>query len=206
MVRRIVSFREAMECIPAGFKAMVPAILILIFALTLKNMTGLLGSTEFVTGFVSANIDKFGFVLPAVLFALAVFISFSTGTSWGTFGILIPIAVSLGSVLDEKMLLICVSACLAGSVCGDDCSPISDTTIMASAGAKCYHINHVNTQLPYALTVAGVSLVTYIIAGVTESVIALPIGVVLMLGTLIVIGKITGFKKDDSLNPLTDAE
>ncbi len=205
LIRRIVSFKEAMECIPAGFKAMVPAILILVFALTLKNMTGLLGSTEFVTGFVSANIDKFGFLLPVVLFGLAVFISFSTGTSWGTFGILIPIAVSLGSVLDEKMLLICVSACLAGSVCGDHCSPISDTTIMASAGAKCYHINHVNTQLPYALTVAAVSAVTYLIAGLTESIISLPIGLALMIGTLIVIGKVTGFKKDDSLNPTVSA-
>ena len=206
MIRRVVNFKEAMDCIPAGFKAMVPAILILIFALTLKNMTGLLGSTEFVTSFVSGGIDKFGFVLPVVLFALAVFISFSTGTSWGTFGILIPIAVGLGSILDEKMLLICISACLAGSVCGDHCSPISDTTIMASAGAKCNHINHVNTQLPYALTVAGVSAVTYLIAGLTESVISLPIGVVLMIATLIVIGKITGFKKGDYLNPTTDEE
>ena len=201
LCRRTVNFREAMECIPAGFKAMVPAILILVFALTLKNMTGLLGSTEFVTAFVGGSIDKFGFVLPVVLFLLAIFISFSTGTSWGTFGILIPIAVGLGTVLDEKMLLICVSACLAGSVCGDHCSPISDTTIMASAGAKCNHINHVNTQLPYALTVAAVSAVTYLIAGLTESVISLLVGLVLMIGTLYVIGKATGFKKDESLNP-----
>lgn len=169
LIRRIVTFKEAMECIPAGFKAMVPAILILVFALTLKNMTGLLGSTEFVTGFVSANIDKFGFLLPVVLFGLAVFISFSTGTSWGTFGILIPIAVSLGSVLDEKMLLICVSACLAGSVCGDHCSPISDTTIMSSAGAQCIHLNHVTTQIPYALTVAAVSFFSFLVAGFTKS-------------------------------------
>ena len=189
--RRILTFKQAMDCIPVGFKAMVPALLILTFALTLKNMTSLLGSTEFVTALVENNIGSFGFLLPLILFGLAVLISFSTGTSWGTFGILIPIVVGLGSVLSETMLIISISACLAGAVCGDHCSPISDTTIMASAGARCNHINHVSTQLPYALTVAGVSAVTYIIAGLTQSVISLAVGVVLMLGTLIVIGKIT---------------
>ncbi|MDO4481565.1 MAG: Na+/H+ antiporter NhaC family protein [Bacillota bacterium] len=188
--RRILTFKQAMDCIPVGFKAMVPALLILTFALTLKNMTSLLGSTEFVTALVENNIGSFGFLLPLILFGLAVLISFSTGTSWGTFGILIPIVVGLGSVLSETMLIISISACLAGAVCGDHCSPISDTTIMASAGARCNHINHVSTQLPYALTVAAVSCVCYIIAGLTESVISLAIGIVLMFGTLFVIGKI----------------
>lgn len=202
--RRILTFKQAMECIPVGFKAMVPAILILTFALTLKNMTSLLGSTEFVTELVSNNIGSFGFLLPLILFGLAILISFSTGTSWGTFGILIPIVVSLGSVLSETMLIISISACLAGAVCGDHCSPISDTTIMASAGARCNHINHVSTQLPYALTVAAVSCVTYIIAGLTQSLLALPIGIVLMLGTLFVIGKVVN-KKPVSEPPVTEA-
>jgi len=195
--RKILSFKEAMDCIPAGFKAMVPAILILVFALTLKNMTSLLGSTEFVTAFVEGNIGSFGFLLPLILFGLAILISFSTGTSWGTFGILIPIVVGLGGVLSETMLIISISACLAGAVCGDHCSPISDTTIMASAGARCNHINHVATQLPYALTVAAVSCVTYVIAGLTESIISLFIGIALMLVTLVAIYKITTKKSPD---------
>lgn len=192
--RRILKFTEAMDSVPAGFKAMVPAILILIFALTLKNMTSLMGSTEFVTGFVETNIGVYQWILPVLLFGVAIFISFSTGTSWGTFGILIPIVVGLGGVLSGTMLVIAISACLAGSVCGDHCSPISDTTIMASTGAKCHHINHVATQLPYALTVAAVSAVTYVIAGLTESIIALPIGLVLMALTLFVLGKTVGEK------------
>ena len=195
--RKILSFKEAMDCIPVGFKAMVPAILILVFALTLKNMTSLLGSTEFVTAFVEGNIGSFGFLLPLILFGLAILISFSTGTSWGTFGILIPIVVGLGGVLSETMLIISISACLAGAVCGDHCSPISDTTIMASAGARCNHINHVATQLPYALTVAAVSCVTYVIAGLTESIISLFIGIALMLVTLVAIYKITTKKSPD---------
>ena len=205
LCRRVITFKEALDCVPVGFKAMVPAILILIFALTLKNMTGLLGSTDFVTGFVSNYVDTFGFLLPLILFGIAIFISFSTGTSWGTFGILIPIVVDLGTILDEKMLIISISACLAGSVCGDHCSPISDTTIMASAGAKCNHINHVSTQLPYALTVAVVSAVTYYIAGLTESIISLFAGIVLMLGTLIVISKISK-RKENKEGPQAPAE
>lgn len=194
LIRRAMSFKEMMDSVPAGFKAMVPAILILIFALTLKNMTSLMGSTEFVTEFVQGHVSVYQWLLPVLLFGVAVFISFSTGTSWGTFGILIPIVVGLGPIISEQMLIIAISACLAGAVCGDHCSPISDTTIMASTGARCNHINHVNTQLPYALTVAAVSAVTYVIAGLTESIIALPIGLVLMLLTLIVIGKTVGEK------------
>ncbi len=196
MVRRVVSFKQAMECIPVGFKAMVPAILILTFALTLKNMTSALGSTEFVSTLVGNNIGTFGFLLPLILFGLAVLISFSTGTSWGTFGILIPIVVSLGTVLNDKMLIISISACLAGAVCGDHCSPISDTTIMASAGARCNHINHVSTQLPYALTVAAVSAVSYVIAGLTQSIISLFIAIALMFATLFIIGKIVKNKSN----------
>ena len=192
--RRIITFSDAMECVPAGFKAMVPAILILVFALTLKNMTTLMGSTEFVSAFVEQYMSAAHWVLPVLLFGVAVVISFSTGTSWGTFGILIPMVVALGATISESMLIIAISACLAGSVCGDHCSPISDTTIMASTGAQCYHINHVNTQLPYALTVAAVSAVTYVIAGLTESIIALPIGLVLMILTLVVIGRTIGEK------------
>ena len=194
LIRRVITFKASMECIPTGFKAMVPAILILSLALTLKNMTSLMGSTEFVTNLVQSNIDSFGMFLPLILFVIACFISFSTGTSWGTFGILIPITVGLGGVLSETMLIICISACLAGAVCGDHCSPISDTTIMASAGARCNHINHVSTQLPYALTVAGVSAVSYLLAGFIQNIIVLPIAIVLMVGTLIVIGKITKSK------------
>lgn len=197
LIRRTLSFTEIMDSVPSGFKAMVPAILILIFALTLKNMTTLMGSTEFVTSFVQSHMSVYEWVLPVLLFGVAVFISFSTGTSWGTFGILIPIVVGLGPVISEQMLIIAISACLAGAVCGDHCSPISDTTIMASTGARCYHINHVNTQLPYAFTTAAVSAVTYVIAGITQSIIALPIGLVLMWLTLVVIGKTIGEKVNE---------
>ncbi|MCR5682038.1 MAG: Na+/H+ antiporter NhaC family protein, partial [Clostridiales bacterium] len=146
VARRIISFKDAMECIPEGFKAMVPAIMILTFAGSLKNMTSALGSAEFVEGFMSGAAEGLTALLPAVIFLVAVFISFSTGTSWGTFGILIPIVTSIFPASSELMY-IGMSACLAGSVCGDHCSPISDTTIMSSAGARCDHINHVSTQL-----------------------------------------------------------
>jgi len=199
MIRRVVSFKDAMDSVPVGFKAMVPAILILTFALTLKGMTTLLGSTEFVSAVVSNNMHTVGFLLPLILFGIGSLISFSTGTSWGTFGILVPIVVSLGTVLSPTMLIICISSCLAGAVFGDHCSPISDTTIMASAGARCNHINHVSTQLPYAVTVAAVSAVTYVIAGITQSIVSLPIGIVLMLGTLTVIGKMAKKKGDKSV-------
>ncbi|MBE6725984.1 MAG: Na+/H+ antiporter NhaC family protein [Ruminococcaceae bacterium] len=196
--RRVITFKEAMECFPDGFKAMVPAILILTFAGSLKNMTSLLGSAQFVKDFMSGAAKGLTTFLPAVIFLVAVFISFSTGTSWGTFGILIPIVTSIFPASSELMY-IGMSACLAGSVCGDHCSPISDTTIMSSAGARCDHINHVSTQLPYAITVAAVSFVSFIIAGIlgnlmpglATALISLVIAVVLMIATLIVIRNVT---------------
>ncbi len=199
--RRTITFKEAMECFPEGFKAMVPAILILTFAGSLKNMTTLLGSSEFVRSFMSGAAAGLTTFLPAVIFLVAVFISFSTGTSWGTFGILIPIVTSIFPASSELMY-IGMSACLAGSVCGDHCSPISDTTIMSSAGARCDHINHVSTQLPYAVTVAAVSFVSFIVAGalgnllggVLTAVISLVIAVALMIGTLFVIRAMTAKK------------
>lgn len=194
VARRILSFNEFMECIVAGFNAMVPPILILTFAWTLSSMTGSLGAAEFVANIVEGSASGLQALLPAIIFLVATFLAFATGTSWGTFGILIPIVVGLGSALSPDMLVIGISACLAGAVCGDHCSPISDTTIMASTGAQVDHITHVSTQLPYALTVAGVSFVTYIIAGFTESIISLPIGIALMIGTLMIIQKTTNNK------------
>lgn len=194
VARRVLSFNEFMECIVKGFNAMVPAILILTFAWTLSSMTGALGAAPYVAGIVEGSAGGLQALLPAIIFLVATFLAFATGTSWGTFGILIPIIVGLGAALSPEMLIIGISACLAGAVCGDHCSPISDTTIMASTGAQVQHIVHVSTQLPYALTVAAVSFVTYIVAGFTESIIALPIGIVLMVGTLMVIQKTTGRK------------
>lgn len=193
VARRLVSFKEAMECIPKGFIAMVPAILILTMATTLKNMTGLLNSDAFVEGALASagGLDK---LLPAIIFLVACGIAFSTGTSWGTFGILIPIVLSIFPVGSELGIM-AMSACLAGAVCGDHCSPISDTTIMSSAGAQCNHINHVSTQLPYALTVAGISFVCFIIAAFIQNVyISLAIAVVLTVATLFVIKAITNKK------------
>ena len=193
ILRRHVSFKGAMEAIPQGFIAMVPAILILTFANGLKNTTNLLGSDEFVQS-IMANASSFAALLPAVIFLVACFISFATGTSWGTFGILIPIVLSVFPV-DDPLLFIGISACLAGAVCGDHCSPISDTTIMASAGAQCNHVDHVSTQIPYAITVAAISFVMFVIAGFVKSAwICLPIGVVLTVATLFVI-KIATKKK-----------
>lgn len=192
--RRVITFKDAMECIPEGFKAMVPAITILTMAGALKNMTVNLGSDVFVSNFMEGarNLELF---LPAIIFLVACFIAFSTGTSWGTFGILIPIVVSIFPSSSE-LLYIGMSACLAGAVCGDHCSPISDTTIMSSAGARCDHINHVSTQLPYSITVAAVSFVSYIIAAFVQKwFIALPIALVLMIVTLYVIKQITTKKK-----------
>ncbi|MDL2296185.1 Na+/H+ antiporter NhaC family protein [Lachnospiraceae bacterium OttesenSCG-928-E19] len=190
VVRKVINFRECMECIPEGFKAMVPAILILTLAWTLKAMTDSLGAKEFVAGVMESSAGAFMSLLPAIIFLVGCFLAFATGTSWGTFGILIPIVVSVFAGTDETMMIISISACMAGAVCGDHCSPISDTTIMASAGAQCNHVNHVSTQLPYAITVAVVSFVTYIIAGFVKSAwISLPIGFVLMLGVLFVLKK-----------------
>lgn len=196
MARRVLSFKECMECLPDGFKAMVPAILILTMAWSLKAMTDSLGAAPFVEGIVRASSNSLLSFLPAIIFLVGCFLAFATGTSWGTFGILIPIVVEAFSS-NETMMIIAISACMAGAVCGDHCSPISDTTIMASAGAQSNHINHVNTQLPYAITVAAVSFVTYIVAGFVKTAwIALPVGIVLMLGTLLGIRYLTGAIKE----------
>ncbi len=194
MVRRTVSFKDMMSCIPEGFKAMVPAIMILTFAWSLKAMTDSLGAKYFVRDFVQSSAASMQMFLPAIVFVIGCLLAFATGTSWGTFGILIPIVQNVFA-MDNPLAIVCISACMAGAVCGDHCSPISDTTIMASAGAQCDHVNHVSTQLPYAMTAAGVSFVSYIIAGfVPNAFIALPIAVALMLGTLFVIRMIHGKK------------
>ena len=182
LVRRVLTFEEFMACIPEGFKAMVPAIMVLTFAWTLKAMTDSLGAKDFVAGVIQNNAAGFAWALPAIIFAIAVGLAFATGTSWGTFGILIPIVVSAFQSSDPQLMLVSISACMAGAVCGDHCSPISDTTIMASAGAVCNHVNHVSTQLPYAMTVAAISFVTYLVAGVTKSwIISLPVGLVILV-------------------------
>ncbi len=191
LIRRVISFKDAMASLPEGFKAMVPAILILTCAWTLKAMTDSLGAKIFISQIVEGSAGAFQSFLPAIIFLIAVGLSFATGTSWGTFGILIPIVLSVFEPGDPIMI-VAISACMAGAVCGDHCSPISDTTIMASAGGQCDHLNHVSTQLPYALTVAGVSFVSYIIAGfVPNWYIALPVSIALMIGTLAVIKAIT---------------
>ena len=188
LIRRVVSFKSCMECLPEGFKSMVPAILILTFAWTLKAMTDSLGAGVFVDNFVKQYAESFSFLLPAIIFLIAIGISFATGTSWGTFGILIPIVVSLFETTDPQMMVIAISACMAGSVCGDHCSPISDTTIMASAGAKCKHVRHVSTQLPYALIVAGISFIMYIlVAFIRNPFISLAIGIALTIGALVLV-------------------
>ena len=198
--RRVLSFRESMDAIPEGFKQMVPAILILTFAWGLKSMTGLLGADVYVSELVKSA-TALQILLPAILFLVAVFLAFATGTSWGTFGILIPIVTGvfeadLANITESadslpSMMVICISACLAGAVCGDHCSPISDTTIMSSTGAKCDHVTHVSTQLPYALTVAGVSMVGYLLAGFVQNVwIVLGASLALLLIVLFVITKI----------------
>lgn len=180
-VRRVLSFSDCMSCIPEGFKAMVPAILILTFAWTLKAMTDSLGANVYVAGVVEEGAKGLLNFLPAIIFLVGCFLAFATGTSWGTFGILIPIVVSVFEKSNPELMIISISACMAGAVCGDHCSPISDTTIMASAGARCEHVNHVMTQLPYAAAAAAVSFVTYLAAGFVQTPwIALPVGILLM--------------------------
>ena len=192
---KVLSFSECMNSIPEGFKSMVPAILVLTFAWTLKAMTDSLGAAEYVGGIVANVADNRALMslLPALVFLVGIFLAFATGTSWGTFGILIPIVVNVfGGDLNNELMIIAISACMAGAVCGDHCSPISDTTIMASAGAECDHISHVSTQLPYAITVAAVSFVSYIFSGFIRNwAISLFIGIVLMIGTLYVIKNIS---------------
>lgn len=191
IARRLLNFREAMECIPKGFIAMVPAILILTFATALKNMTNLLDAAGFVRQLMEGAAGGLSLFLPAIIFLVACGLAFATGTSWGTFGILIPIVTNIFPA-DSDLLFIGISACLAGAVCGDHCSPISDTTIMASAGAQCNHVDHVATQLPYAVTVAGISFVCYLIAPLIDNwFITFPIAVVLTVGTLFVIRAVT---------------
>lgn len=188
--RGVLRFGKCMECLPAGFKSMVPAILILTLAWTLKGVTDTLGAKEFVASVVGGNASTFMNFMPAIIFVIGAFLAFATGTSWGTFGILIPIVVAAFSGVDYNLMVISISACMAGAVCGDHCSPISDTTIMASAGAQCEHVNHVNTQLPYVLFVASVSFVTYVLAGFTRSaVLSLLVGCALTAGGLWVIRK-----------------
>ena len=191
LVRKRLTFKELTESFTDGFKAMVPAIMILAFAWTLSGITMDLGAKVFVAEFVRNNVANMTWMLPAIVFVIAIGLAFSTGTSWGTFGILLPIVCAVFPSGDELMI-ISISACLAGAVCGDHCSPISDTTIMASAGAQCDHMNHVSTQLPYALTVAAVSFVAFLAAGLIKNVlIVLPVAILVLIAVLFIIKKIT---------------
>lgn len=193
--RRVLTFKQCMDCLPEGFKAMVPAIMILVFAWTLSGITGLLGADMFVAEILEHSAGILQIFIPVIVFCIAVFLSFATGTSWGTFGILLPIVVPIMQPGSE-MLTITVAATLAGAVCGDHCSPISDTTIMASAGAQCDHINHVSTQLPYAMVVAAVSAVNYILAALIQNwLINLPIAIICMVVVVLVIRKAYGDKE-----------
>ena len=194
LFRRVLTFKDAMKCVPQGFIAMVPPILILTLATSLKNMTGLLGAKYFVAGVMEQAASGLFAFLPAIIFLVACALSFATGTSWGTFGILIPIVTNIFPET-SPLLFVGVSACLAGAVCGDHCSPISDTTIMSSAGAQCNHVDHVATQLPYALTVAALSFVCFIIAGfLPNALVVLPIGAILTVGTLFVLKRLQSAK------------
>lgn len=197
LLRNVLTFQEFTECIPEGFKAMIAPILILTMAWTLSGMTNLLGAKVFVADFVAGSAQALQGFLPVIIFIVAAFLAFATGTSWGTFSILIPIVI--GVFPSGQMMVISIASCLAGAVCGDHCSPISDTTIMASAGGHCEHVNHVSTQLPYALAVAAVCLVGYLLIGVLQAIglaalswIALPVGIALLIGTLFVIRSRTG--------------
>ena len=197
LIRRVLSFKECMECLPDGFKAMVPAILILTFAWTLKAMTDSLGAAKFVAAAMEQSAGALMNFLPAIIFLVGCFLAFSTGTSWGTFGILIPIVVAVFANSNPQLMIISISACMAGAVCGDHCSPISDTTIMASAGAQCDHVNHVSTQLPYALTAAAVSFLTYLVAGFAQNPwVPLPVGILLLLLCLILIKNFGNTKEE----------
>ena len=195
VARKTLTFDEAMSSLIKGFEAMVPAILILTLAWTLKSMTDSLGASEYVAHVVGHSAAELQMLLPAIIFLVAAFLAFATGTSWGTFGILIPICIAVFST-DDALRIISISACMAGAVCGDHISPISDTTIMASAGAECKHVHHVSSQLPYALTVAGVSFLTFIVAGFTQclgivasAVVSWVFGITLLMITLAVIRK-----------------
>lgn len=197
MLRKTISLSDSMKAVPNGFIAMVPAILILTLATALKDMTGLLGAKFYIADMMTAVPEFLTLFFPALIFIVASVLAFSTGTSWGTFGILIPIVLYMfPNAADAQLQLICISACLAGAVCGDHCSPISDTTIMSSAGAECDHLTHVSTQIPYALTVAGISVVMFIVAGFVQNAwICLPIGIALTVATVFVLRMITSRKK-----------
>ena len=200
LCRGVINFKAAMEALPKGFKAMVPAILILIFAWTLSAMTNLLGADIFVSGIFESASKSLQYFLPAIVFIVAALLSFATGTSWGTFTILLPLVVACSDVISAELLIISISACLAGAVCGDHCSPISDTTIMSSTGAHSDHINHVYTQLPYALTVAAVSIAGYILAGFVQNAwIVLPVMAVVLCSLLFII-KLLVRKKEQKEN------
>ena len=194
LCRKVLSFRAAIECIPDGFKAMVPAILILTLAWTLKGMTDSLGAKDYVAGLVEGSAGGLKMFLPAIIFVIACFLAFATGTSWGTFGILIPICIA--AFPEGAIRIVSISACMAGAVCGDHCSPISDTTIMASAGAQCEHVNHVSTQLPYAITCAAVSFVAYLVAGLTLSLGVVASGIISWIVGLAVLFAVLIFIKN----------
>lgn len=196
LIRRVLSFKECMGCVPDGFKAMVPAILILTLAWTLKAMTDSLDAAKYVAGLVEHSARGLQNFLPAIIFVIAALLAFATGTSWGTFGILIPICIAVFPEAGNPLRIISISACMAGAVAGDHCSPISDTTIMASAGAQCEHVNHVSTQLPYAITVASISFLTYIVAGFTQSLGIVASGIISWLvGLALLVGGIVVAKK-----------
>ena len=193
--RKVLSFKSSMLCVPDGFKAMVPAILILTLAWTLKAMTDSLGAKEYVAGLVEGSAAGLKMMLPAIIFVVACFLAFATGTSWGTFGILIPICIAIFAP-GNPLRIISISACMAGAVCGDHCSPISDTTIMASAGAQCEHVKHVSTQLPYAITVAVVSFLTYVVAGLTQGIGLVASAIISWIfGAAVLIGFLVFMKK-----------
>ena len=211
MIRKSMKFTELMDCIPEGFKQMVPAILILCFAWTIGGVTRYgLGAPEFVAGLVESFGPALRNMLPAVIFLIACFLGFATGTSWGTFGILLPIVLDVftpggfanltaEALNNVPILMVGIGATLGGAVCGDHCSPISDTTIMASSGSQCYHLNHVLTQMPYAVTVAAISFVNYVITGIlinfVPEIVCLLIAIVSTVITMIVIDKVTKSKK-----------
>lgn len=196
VIRRVLPFKECMDCLVEGFRAMVPAILILTMAWTLKAMTDSLGASEFVANSMESVAGDFVNFLPAIIFLVACFLAFATGTSWGTFGILIPIVVAVFQKDNYELMILAISACMAGAVCGDHCSPISDTTIMASAGAQCDHVNHVSTQLPYAIVAAAVSFLSFILAGFVQNPwIVLPIAIALMVGLIVFIKILNNYQQ-----------
>ena len=205
LCRKIISFKDCMACVPDGFKAMVPAILILTLAWTLKAMTDSLGAADYVAGLVAGSAEGFKFFLPAIIFIIGCFLAFATGTSWGTFGILIPICIAIFPV-GNPLRIISISACMAGAVCGDHCSPISDTTIMASAGAQCDHVKHVATQIPYALSVAVISFIAYIVAGFTQGLGLVPSALISWAVALVVLFGFLFFMKSKQAKVETSAK